>query len=126
METVGYKVFKENLNESTIEPTLTCGGILVGKSTKRKDTAVLVPNILDLLTLMNAGISWNIICLPNGLLNLPQYILPSFERFNKLILWFGSDVESWDVARNFAKKLGEKRCYFIRYFIRLNRLRLNC
>ncbi|KAI4471863.1 t7-like mitochondrial dna helicase [Holotrichia oblita] len=114
METVGYKIFKENLNESTIEPSSTSGGILIGKSTKKKDTAVVVPNILDLLTLMNAGISWNIICLPNGLLNLPQYVLPSFERFNKLILWFGSDVESWDVARNFAKKLGEKRCYFIR------------
>ncbi|KRT81244.1 hypothetical protein AMK59_5116, partial [Oryctes borbonicus] len=96
METVGYKIFKDTIDEHIIEPTVTSGGILIGKSTKKKDTAILVPNILDFLTLMNAGISRNVICLPNGLLNLPLYILPSFERFSKLILWFGNDVQSWE------------------------------
>lgn len=114
MQTVSYKVFKETLKEPIVEPTPTSGGVLIGKSTKKKDMGILVPNILDFLVLMNSGISGTIVCLPSGLLHLPQYVLPTFERFNKLVLWFGNDFQSWDAARNFAKKLGEKRCYFIR------------
>jgi twinkle protein len=49
-----------------------------------------------------------------GLTSLPQQVLPSLEQFTKLILWFGNDIGSWDAARNFAKKLGENRCYFVR------------
>lgn len=36
------------------------------------------------------------------------------ERFTRLSLWFHNDTASWDTARNFAKKLNEKRCVFVR------------
>lgn len=94
-----------------------CSGVLSARSTKAKDakdTAVLVAEISDFIVLVNGGISSNVVCLPNGLKNLPQHILPSLERYHKLILWFRDDINSWDSARNFSKKLGEKRCLFIR------------
>ena len=49
-----------------------------------------------------------------GLVSLPQQVLPSLEQYSKLILWLGNDIGAWDAARNFAKKLGENRCYFVR------------
>ncbi|XP_076649434.1 mitochondrial DNA helicase isoform X3 [Halictus rubicundus] len=55
-----------------------------------------------------------IICLPYNLQNLPQQLLPSMESFKKLILWFGNDETSWYTVRQFAKKLNEGRCYFVR------------
>lgn len=55
-----------------------------------------------------------IICLPYGLKSLPQECLPSLEEYKELIMWFDFDATGWDVARNFAKKLDEKRCRFIR------------
>lgn len=36
------------------------------------------------------------------------------ERFKELLLWFQYDSPSWDVAKNFAFKLDEKRCLLIR------------
>ncbi|KAF5307832.1 hypothetical protein FQR65_LT18332 [Abscondita terminalis] len=114
--TVGYKIMEKRGDgsiQSRIEPS-TCPGILTGKSPKARDTAIVVPNISDFLILLEQKIANYIVCLPNGLINLPQYILPSLERFNKLILWFGNDLCSWDSARNFAKKLNEKRCLFVR------------
>lgn len=36
------------------------------------------------------------------------------EPFQKLILWFDYNSVGWDIAKNFAKKLDEKRCHFIR------------
>lgn len=81
---------------------------------KSKETAVLVPHISDFLILSKAKINVNIVCLPNHLKNLPQYFLPSLERFKKLILWFGWDGPAWDATRHFAKKLGDKRCYIVR------------
>lgn len=113
-ETVGYKILNKETNRDIIRPDQTTTGILTLKSSRNKDTAVLVPYISDFLTLASAKISGNIVCLPCGLLQLPQYVLPTLERFNKLILWFGNDYVAWDTARNFAKKLGEKRCLFIR------------
>jgi twinkle protein len=90
------------------------GGLLIGKALKNRDTAILVPNISDFLILLNSKITQNVVCLPNGVNNLSQYVLPTLERFKKLVLWFGNDIKSWDSARHFAKKLGEKRCNFIR------------
>lgn len=56
------------------------------------------------------------VCLPYGLKSLPQQCLPALENYSKLILWFfGNDANNWDMSRNFAKKLSEKRCLFIRY-----------
>ncbi|KAB0795922.1 hypothetical protein PPYR_09983 [Photinus pyralis] len=115
--TVGYRILHKKQNGQItpkVEPLVECEGVLAGKSTKVKDTAVVVPNLSDFLILLNQRLSNYIVCLPNGLINLPQYILPSLERFSKLILWFGNDLNSWDSARSFAKKLNEKRCLFVR------------
>lgn len=113
-ETVGYKILNRESDREHTEPSNFSTGVLTLKSSRNKDTAVLVPYISDFLTLANAKISGNIICLPNGLLQLPQYVLPALERFSKLILWFGNDFIAWNTAKSFAKKLGEKRCLFIR------------
>lgn len=113
-ETVGYRILNRESERETTQPSKMYTGVLTFKSSRNKDAAVLVPYISDFLTLANAKISGNIVCLPNGLLQLPQYVLPALERFNKLILWFGNDFTAWDAARNFAKKLNEKRCLFIR------------
>lgn len=59
-------------------------------------------------------ISVTIVCLPYGSKSLPQECLPALELFQKLILWFQYDTVGWDTARNFSKKLDEKRCYFVR------------
>lgn len=97
-------------------PYPDCTGLLTGKtSTKSKETAILVPSIADFLVLVNAKISnSNILCLPNGVRNLPVAVLPTLEKYNKLILWLGNNTQSWDTAKNFAKKLGDRRCLFIR------------
>lgn len=114
-ETVGYRVLNKETKAEVMEQNKTCTGILTYKSTRNKDTAVLVPYVSDFLILASAKISRNIVCLPNGFSQLPQHILPTLEKYSKLILWFGNDCGSWDAARNFAKKLGEERCLFIRY-----------
>lgn len=113
-ETVGYKILNKETKRTIIRPQIACTGVLTLKSSRNKETAVLVPYISDFLTLATAKISGNVICLPYGLSQLPQYVLAALERFHKLILWFGNDIIAWDTAKNFAKKLGEKRCLFIR------------
>ncbi|KAK7088065.1 hypothetical protein V1264_022035 [Littorina saxatilis] len=54
------------------------------------------------------------LALPSGFSSLPQELLPSLERFTKLVLWFGDDVRAWEAAKLFAKKLNDKRCFIIR------------
>ncbi|KAJ3662790.1 hypothetical protein Zmor_007118 [Zophobas morio] len=113
-EIVGYRNLNFKEENDVILPHLMYGGLLIGKALKNKDVAILVPNIADFLVLLNAKVTQNVVCLPNGVDTLSQYVLPTLERFKKLILWFGNDIKSWDSARNFAKKLGEKRCFFVR------------
>ncbi|XP_072380128.1 mitochondrial DNA helicase [Diabrotica undecimpunctata] len=113
-ETVGYRKVNCGLSTDTVLPDQNYGGILTARFPKSKDTAVLVPSISDFLVLANTKLNINVVCLPNGVNNLSLYALPSLERFKKLVLWFGSDNKSWTAARNFAKKLGEKRCLLIR------------
>ncbi|CAH1972779.1 unnamed protein product [Acanthoscelides obtectus] len=113
-ELVGYRKINSTRTIDEIFPTIKCGGILVSKAAKLKDTAVLVPSISDFLVLLNAKVSSNIVCLPNGVNNLSQYVLPSLEKYKKLILWLGNDSKAWEAARDFARKLGEKRCLIIR------------
>lgn len=76
--------------------------------------AILVLNILDLLALMTTKINATFICLPYGLKFLPQECLPMLDQYTELTLWFNYNTAGWDVARNFAKKLDEKRCNFVR------------
>lgn len=113
----------------------------VKKGPKDQKTAILVLNMLDALALRREKqngiwdflyeiftnhqfilfsinfiylISVTIICLPHGFKMLPQECLPVLEPYQKLILWFEYDAAGWDMAKNFAKKLDEKRCHFIR------------
>ncbi|RZC38503.1 twinkle protein, mitochondrial [Asbolus verrucosus] len=113
-EIVGYRKLDSCTGGDVTLPHIMYGGLLTGRALKNRDTAVVVPNICDFLILLNAKLTQNIVCLPNGVNSLSQYVLPSLERFKKLILWFGNDIKSWDSARHFAKKLGEKRCLFVR------------
>ena len=68
----------------------------------------------DLLALVSRKSANTVICLPYNLQNLPQQLLPYMESFKRLVLWFGNDETSWYTARQFAKKLNEKRCSFVR------------
>ncbi|XP_018577269.1 twinkle protein, mitochondrial [Anoplophora glabripennis] len=113
-EVVGYRKSTGLSSDDTVLPNIMYGGVLTGRVPKSKDTAILIPNVSDFLVLLNSKVSANIVCLPNSVNNLPQYVLPSLERFKKLVIWFGSDTKSWEAARHFAKKLGENRCFLIR------------
>ncbi|KAH9373479.1 hypothetical protein HPB48_009524 [Haemaphysalis longicornis] len=50
----------------------------------------------------------------SGTSNLPLEVLPLFEQFDKITLWFGNRLQDWESVKVFARKLGEKRCYYIR------------
>ncbi|XP_044014989.1 twinkle protein, mitochondrial [Aphidius gifuensis] len=97
-------------------PSINPTGLIIYREKKLKNdtTGVLVPSVEDLLALISQKVANTIICLPQGLQNLPIQVLPNLELFNKLILWFDNDAISWDSARHYAKKLNEKRCYFVR------------
>lgn len=128
-QVVGCKIITKNeaegdrLTEKTI-PDINCSGLVVHhnekvvKASKDKDPppqkAIIVLNLLDLLALMTTKINATFICLPHGLKSLPQECLPTLERYDELVLWFNYNTAGWDVARNFAKKLDEKRCKFVR------------
>ncbi|CAL1680357.1 unnamed protein product [Lasius platythorax] len=113
---VGYKTLSSESGLEQTIPICNVGGFISykQKSTRTDGTAVVVPTIDDLLALASQKAANVIICLPYNLQNLPQQLLPSLESFKKLILWFGNDEPSWYTARQFAKKLNEKRCYFVR------------
>ncbi|KAK9876163.1 hypothetical protein WA026_011279 [Henosepilachna vigintioctopunctata] len=106
-EIVGYKILG---NELTTKPNSNYGGLVKGTKPKSKDTAILVENLADFLVLYASDVNATIICLPNGTKNLPQYYLPSLEKYKKIILWLGSEIQSWNAAKKFGRKLGEKRC----------------
>ncbi|KAG5343174.1 PEO1 protein, partial [Acromyrmex heyeri] len=113
---VGYKTLSCKPELEQIVPISNVNGFILykQKGSKNDATAVVVPTILDLLALASRKAANVIICLPYNLQHLPQQLLPNFENFKKLILWFGNDEPSWYTTRQFAKKLNEKRCYFVR------------
>ncbi|XP_070509499.1 mitochondrial DNA helicase [Chironomus tepperi] len=122
---VGYKTVEIDDNgewKESCTPDSNCTGLLVYNNSKavkfkEKDSqqsAIIVLNILDLLALTTTRINSTFICLPYGLKFLPQECLPIFDQFGELVLWFNYNTAGWDVARNFAKKLDEKRCKFVR------------
>lgn len=116
--TSGFRIMRvvdgEEPSERTV-PVTECNGLLVAKASRTRDgCGIIVPSLKDALALLDARVSGSVLCLPYGLVSLPLTVLPALERFTKLVLWFGNDVHSWDIARSFAKKLGEKRCYFVR------------
>nr|CAI5839557.1 unnamed protein product [Callosobruchus analis] len=91
-ELVGYRKINTAHSIDETLPTIKCGGILISKPPKLKDTAVLVPSIPDFLVLSDANL----------------------EKYKKLILWLGNESKAWEAARDFARKLGEKRCLIVR------------
>lgn len=111
----GYKVFPMKGKEETI-PSVCSGGIMLIQCSRsgKLDAAVLVLSVRDALALASQKIASNVVCLPHGEVTVPQDVLPALERYKKIVLWFGSSVNSWDGARNVARKLGENRCYFVR------------
>lgn len=113
---VGYKSLSADSSFSKTVPAANASGVIIykQKNIKSDGTVVLVPNIEDLLMVASEKAANLIICLPYGLQNIPQQILPSLETYKKFILWFGNDEPGWDTARHFAKKLDEKRCHFVR------------
>ncbi|EFN88900.1 Twinkle protein, mitochondrial [Harpegnathos saltator] len=113
---VGYKIISSESELDQTLPTSNVGGCVIyrQKNTRNDGTAVVVPTIHDLLALVFQKAANTIICLPYNLQYLPQQLLPSLENFKKLILWFGNDEPSWYTAKQFAKKLNEKRCSFVR------------
>ncbi|XP_055624611.1 mitochondrial DNA helicase [Toxorhynchites rutilus septentrionalis] len=129
---VGYKVLSiskhhdGNVIQERTVPETNCSGLVYlicsptatvtfGKvGTKEQSNAILVLNVLDLLALSATKINATAVCLPHDLKSLPQQCLPGLERFQKLTLWFNYDTAGWDIARNYAKKLEERRCMFVR------------
>lgn len=122
---VGCKILTKNdqdqINEQTFQEQ-NCSGVLSYDKNVRQSKdkeissrkAIVVLNVHDILALSTTRINASYVCLPHGLKNLPQECLPFFERFDELVLWFNYNTAGWDVAKNFAKKLGEKRCKFVR------------
>ncbi|XP_017794153.1 PREDICTED: twinkle protein, mitochondrial, partial [Habropoda laboriosa] len=113
---VGYKLLTSNSQEEQTVPAFGVSGCIKYKQSysKNDNVAVVVGMIDDLLALILKKCTHTIICLPYNLRNLPQQLLPYMESFKKLILWFGNDETSWYTAKHFAKKLNEKRCYFVK------------
>ena len=54
------------------------------------------------------------VSLPNGCRSLPLDVLPLLEDFDTIFLWCDSDAAGQEGAEDFAKKLGLKRCRFVR------------
>lgn len=113
---VGYKSLSACPRVEKTFPSSNACGVLIFKQkfAKVDGPAVLVHSLEDYLSLLSTKASNLIICLPHGLQQIPQEILPSLESYKKLVLWFGNDAASWDSAKHFAKKLNEQRCYFVR------------
>ncbi|KAJ6646856.1 Mitochondrial DNA helicase [Pseudolycoriella hygida] len=114
---VGYKrLYKigNDVAEQTMPETESFGVVKVKTNKKDYDSAILVLSVVDMLALATQKVTSTIVCLPHGLKQLPQQCLPALELYQKLILWFDHDTVGWDLALNFAKKLDEKRCLFVR------------
>ncbi|CAG0880882.1 unnamed protein product, partial [Cyprideis torosa] len=84
-----------------------------GFPNKRKgDTVVLTDRAADALALQQFT-KFPVFSLPFETRRLPPEMLPVLETFSKVILWFRGDGPSWDAVKNFSKKLGDHRCYYV-------------
>ncbi|GAB6024288.1 hypothetical protein CHUAL_008980 [Chamberlinius hualienensis] len=78
----------------------------------RQESIVISSNPIDTLSLAdNSRI--NVVNLPQSKC-LPLEVLPLLEPFKRIIFWFDKNIAMWQMAKVFAKKLNEKRCYVIR------------
>lgn len=53
------------------------------------------------------------VSLPNGASSLPVEVLPLLERFRRIYLWMDADDAGQAGARQFARKLGMRRCLIV-------------
>lgn len=58
------------------------------------------------------------VSLPQGASNLPDDLLPYFERFDKIILWMDNDIAGTINVEKIAYKLGEKRTVIVKHNIK--------
>ncbi|CAH1792951.1 unnamed protein product [Owenia fusiformis] len=95
-------------------PRVPTGG-LFGLQTLRHDASEVILTSSELET-MAAFQETRVpaVSLTKNLSSLPQHVLPLLEQFKKITLWFGNDLQSWETAKRFAKKLNSRRCYIIR------------
>uniref|UniRef100_A0A1B6IJ43 DNA 5'-3' helicase n=1 Tax=Homalodisca liturata TaxID=320908 RepID=A0A1B6IJ43_9HEMI len=114
---VGVKEMTPDGQETTV-PNIGCKGLLILSSAKkrssRKREAVVVHSVRDMLALASLKLPCDIISLPHGAACLPLEVLPMLEDYTKIVLWFDNEEGHWESARQFAKKLNEDRCYFVR------------
>ncbi|XP_017488408.1 PREDICTED: twinkle protein, mitochondrial [Rhagoletis zephyria] len=112
---VGEKIlYLSDKTEETIE-NFNYSGLLICSSAHKTTRVVLVSKLMDFMVLAMQRLSnTSIACLPYGLKTLPQECLPCLEKFKEVVFWFDFDTPNWDAAKNFSKKLEDKRCFFIR------------
>ncbi|XP_014090532.2 mitochondrial DNA helicase isoform X1 [Bactrocera oleae] len=112
---VGEKIlYLSDRREETVE-NYNHSGLLLSNAPHKFSRVVLVSNLMDFIILSIQRLSnTSIACLPYGLKSLPQECLPCLEKFKEVVFWFNFETTDWDAAKNFAKKLEEKRCFFIR------------
>jgi hypothetical protein len=53
------------------------------------------------------------VSLPCGMHRVPPDTLFYLEKWEKAVVWFGNDPQSWPAVRSLARKLGESRCYYV-------------
>lgn len=80
---------------------------------KGKEDVVLTSTAADFLVAVQ-HLSVPAVCAPAGISQLPQATLAYLEPFRRISLWLDQGGRGWESARLFAKKLGEKRCHFVR------------
>ncbi|CAM1295977.1 C10orf2 (predicted) [Pycnogonum litorale] len=93
-----------------------CDDLLFGwQDIKPDDKEVIVTSSPLYMAAIKQALKNSIVCvaLPHGSASLSQNLLPTFEQFDKITLWFDTDMRSWESAKIFARKLDETRCYLV-------------
>ncbi|XP_077302693.1 mitochondrial DNA helicase [Arctopsyche grandis] len=114
-QVVGYKKIENGSMSEITVPHNDCGGLFYLKGSRpfsKEHPVTIVPSINDALSIASQKLPGGAICLPYGVGNLPQQVLPALEKWPKLTLWIG--VDTIEHVRNLTRKLGEARCLIVR------------
>lgn len=104
----------EDQEASSVFPRTTVVGLFGWHRIKgRHQELILTASERDALAVVQET-NLPVASLLSGTSNLPLEVLPLFEQFDKITLWFGNRLQDWESVKVFARKLGEKRCYYIR------------
>lgn len=57
------------------------------------------------------------VSLPNGASNLPEGLIPYFNRFEKIILWMDNDEAGLLNTHKIAEKLGLTRTFIVKHTV---------